>query len=1078
MKSLITYFIKYPIASNLLMVGIFIIGTLSLLQMKSTSFPERESRIISIQTIFSGASPEEVEEGIVTKIEENLRGLTGVERVTSVSQENLGSVTVEVEKGYETDIILQDVKNAVDRISSFPVSMEPPVIYKRLNIGEAYTFALSGEVDLLTLKQKAREVEEELLSINGISKVALSGFPEEEIEVSFRERDLRAYQLTFAQASQAIRRTNLEITGGTLKGEDEELLIRSRNKKYYAEELRNIVVKNNPGVGVVRLHQVADVRDKWVDNPNRSHLNGSPAVIVNVNNTIEEDMLSIADTVRGYIEAYNLRNDIIKATTIVDNSVYLNARINLLVENGFYGFLIVLVLLALFLNWRLAFWVALAIPISFAGMFVLAAAMGITINVISLFGMILVIGILVDDGIVISESIYQRYEKGDEPFEAAFNGTMEVLPAVFSAILTTLIAFSTFFFLDGQVGDFFFEISVVVSACLLFSLVEGTFILPAHVSHSKALRRDLKKSWFTEQFERIMLALRDRFYAPILRFSMANKWLVLTAIFSCLMITGGAFMGGVIKGTFFPDIEFDNVSVNLRMPAGTREQVTEDWLLHIEEAVWEVNRNFKQVYLGDSLDAVLKVQRNLGPTTYEGTLRITMLDSETRGEGFGMRDFSDALRTAAGTIYGAEQVLYTVSNTFGKPVSISLVGSNYTELNAATARVKKELEALAELRDVVDNNSEGLREINIALKEKGRYLGLNIEEVVAQVRQGFFGSEVQRLQRGRDEVKVWVRYAESDRRRISQLENMRIRFADGREFPLHEIADLSIDRGVIAINHIDGKREVKVEAEVANGDVSVTNILSDIRGSIVPVVLADYPSVRAIYDGQNRQSEKTSKSFAAVMPIILLAMFFTIALTFRSISQTIVVFALIPFGLVGVAWGHYLLGLPISILSNLGVIALIGIIVNDALVFVTTFNLYLKRGMDQMTALYEASLSRFRPIVLTSVTTIAGLTPLLFEKSVQASFLIPMAVSVAFGLAFTTLIILVLLPVMLILVNRIKVYAVYAWEGIKPSWEEVEPAMEGRKAYFELWVIAGILALVVVGAVIYGTIQLSGIALG
>ncbi len=1077
MKSLITYFIKYPIASNLLMVGIFIIGTLSVLKMKSTSFPETESRIISIQTIYPGSSPEEIEEGIVSKIEENLRGLTGVEEVTSVSSENQGSLTVEVEKGYDTDIILQDVKNAVDRISSFPASMEPPTIFKQQNIGQAYNFALSGEVDLLTLKQKAREVEEELLSIDGISKVSLTGFPEEEIEIAFRESDLRAYQLTFAQATQAVRRANLEITGGTLKGENEELLIRARNKKYYAEELRNIVVKNNPGVGIVRLHQVADVKDRWADNPNRSYLNDSPAVIVNVQNTLEEDMLSIADTVRGYIDAYNEKNSVVRATTIVDNSVYLNARINLLMENGFYGFLIVLVLLALFLNWRLAFWVALAIPISFAGMFVIASIMGITINVISLFGMILVIGILVDDGIVISESIYQRYEKGDEPFDAAINGTMEVLPAVFSAILTTMIAFATFFFLDGRVGEFFFEISVVVSACLLFSLIEGTFILPAHVSHSKALQRDLKKSWFTTQFERIMKGLRDRFYAPVLRFSMENKWLMLAGIFSCLMITVGAFRGGIIRGTFFPDIEFDNVSVDLRMPAGTREQLTEDWLRHIEEAVWEVNKDFKKAYLGDSLNAVLKVEKNVGPTTYQGGLKITMLDSETRGEGFGMRDFTDALRDKAGTIHGAEQVLYGIANTFGKPVSISLVGNDYTELNAATERVKGQLQSLAELRDVVDNNSEGLREININLKEKGKYLGLNLEEVVSQVRQGFFGSEVQRLQRGRDEVRVWVRYAETERKDISQLENMRIRFADGREFPLHEIAELSIDRGVIAINHIDGKREVKVEAEVANGDVSVTDIIATVRDSLVPAILVNYPTVRAQYDGQNRESEKTTKSFQTVFPIVLLAMFFTIALTFRSISQTVIVFALIPFGLVGVAWGHYFLGKPISILSNLGVIALIGIIVNDALVFVTTFNLYLRRGMDQMTAIYEAGLSRFRPIVLTSVTTIAGLGPLLFEKSVQASFLIPMAISVAFGLAFATLIILILLPILLILVNRVKVYAIYAWEGIKPSLEEVEPALDG-KSYFGLWVVAGLLALVLVGGVIYGAIQLSGMLMG
>lgn len=1077
MKSLITYFIKYPIAANLLMVGIFILGIFGMSQMKSTSFPESESRVISIQTIYPGSSPEEIEEGIVSKIEENLRGLTGVERVTSVSSENLGSVSVEVLKGYDTDIVLQDVKNAVDRISSFPASMEPPTIYKVKRVGQAINFALSGNVDLKTLKEKARAIEEELLLIDGISKVELSGFPEEEIEISFREQDLRAYQITFAQATQAIRVANIEVTGGTLKGEKEELLVRARSKKYYADELLNIVVKNIPGGGVIRLHQVADVKDQWVDNPNRSYINGEPAVIINVNNTLEEDLLSITDTVRGYLAAYNEKNDIVKATIIRDNSDYLQARLNLLIENGLYGFLIVIVLLAMFLNWRLAFWVALSIPISFAGMFIFASWIGITINVISLFGMILVIGILVDDGIVISESIYQKAEQGLAPFEAAVKGTMEVLPAVFSAILTTVIAFSTFLFIDGRIGDFFYEITIVVSFCLVFSLVEGAFILPAHVSHSKALSMTNNKLFISKLFDQVMAWLRDCFYAPILKFSMYNKWLVLAVLFGILMITSGAFMGGVVRSTFFPEVEFDNISVNLKMPAGTRETKTEQWLNHIEEAVWSVNEDFNKQYLSDSLSAVIKVEKNIGPTSYEGSLAITMLDSETRGESFVMRDFTDALRKKTGPIPDAEQLLFGIVNTFGKPISISLVGNDYKELNEATEQVKAQLESLVELRDVIDTNQEGLREINISLKEKGKYLGLNLNEVVAQVRSGFFGSEVQRLQRGRDEVKVWVRYAEADRSEISKLENMRIRFADGRAFPLHEIANFEFERGVININHIDGKREVKVEAEISKGGISVSDITDNLRDSLVPAVLVNYPTVKALYEGQNRENEKTGKSFRKIFPMVLLAMFFTIALTFRSISQTVVVFALIPFGLVGVAWGHFALDRPISILSNMGVIALIGIIVNDALVFITTFNNLIKEGKDQMSAIFDAGVSRFRPIVLTSVTTIAGLTPLLFEKSVQASFLIPMAISVAFGLAFATVIILLLLPILLILVNRLKVYTVYAWEGIKPSFEEVEPAYEKGKSYFFLWVIFGLLALAGIGIVIFGMIKLSGLLL-
>ncbi|MEM1320114.1 MAG: efflux RND transporter permease subunit [Bacteroidota bacterium] len=1057
LRGFINYFIKNPIAGNLLMIGLFLIGILGLMNMKSTFFPEEESKLISIRVPYLGASPEEIEEGVVNKIEENLRGLTGVDRITSISAEDLGSVSVEVAKGYDTDIILQDVKNTVDRINSFPVDIEPPVIYKLENLGFAISFALSGNVDLKTLKKFGRKAEEDLLAVDGISKVELSGFPDEEIEISFREQDLQAYKITFTQATQAVRVANLEITGGTVKGKQEELLVRARNKKYYADELRDIVLKTSADGSVVRLHEVADIRDQWADNPNRSFINGEPSVVVTIQNTLEEDMLTITDTVKNYITAFNAENDIIKATIIRDGSIVLKQRISLLTENGIIGFIIVLILLAMFLNWRLAFWVALSIPISFAGMFICVSMLGITVNVISLFGMILVIGILVDDGIVIGENIYQKFENGMPRMQAAIEGTMSVLPAVFSAILTTLIVFSTFYFLDGRLGDLFEEMASVVIFSLIFSLVEGALILPAHVAHSKALSPNRKRNPVSVALDNFMIWMRDKLYAPVLNFAMYNKFLTISVIVGAMIVTFGALSGELIQTTFFPNIERDNISVTLKMPAGTREQFTERWLNHIEASAWEINQEFKKEYFDGAEDVILKIEKIVGPSSYEGTLNITLLDGETR-DTVSSRKVSNAIRDRVGDIYDAEQLSFGADSPFGRPVSVSLVGDNYRELNEATDEVKEALSSLTELKDVADNNQEGLREINISLKEKGLFLGLNLQEVVSQVRQGFFGSEIQRLQRGRDEVKVWVRYDLSNRRNISDLEDMRIRFADGREFPLDEIATLNIERGIISISHLDGKREVKIDADVSNDDVSVSAITASIQGDIVPAILQNYPSVEALYEGQNREQTKSSESLQTVLPIILLLMFFTIALTFRSVSQTIVVLALIPFGLIGVAWGHYIMGAPISLFSILGVIALAGVLVNDALVFVTAFNDQMKQGKPYMEAVRDAGLSRFRPILLTTLTTFAGLGPLLFEKSFQAQFLIPMAISVAFGLLVVTGIILILLPVLLIISNRIKVYSLYLWEGEKPSYEIVEPAVENRKNYFFLWLIAAIMS--------------------
>lgn len=1080
MRQIISYFIKYPIAANLLMFGIFILGMFGLSNMKSTYFPEQDEKLISIKTTWRGASPEEVEEGVVKKIEENLKGVSGIDRVTSTSVENSGLVLVEIAKGANIDEVLRDVKNSVDAINSFPVDMEEPTVFKIEILDFDISFALSGDVDLKTLKEYGRKVEDDLRSMEGLSKVTLGGFPEEEIEIAFRETDLRAYSISFAQAAQAVRVANLELSGGIVKGEAEELLVRAKNKNYFADDLRDIVVKSTPGGSVVRLHQVADIQDKWADpsspatittgtdNPadawvgssNRTYMNGEPSVVVSVQNTRSEDLLKIVRKVKTYIKEFNERNDVVKANIVRDESISLQARVDMMKENGLLGFVLVVIFLAMFLNWRLAFWVALSIPISFAGMFIIASMMGITIDVISLFGMILVLGILVDDGIVVSESIYQKYEKGMPRAQAGIEGTMEILPAIFGAILTTIIAFSAFYFIDGRVGDFFSAVSTIVIFSLIFSLVEGAFILPAHVAHSAALKAGKKKNVVTQKLDDFMVWMRDALYAPVLRFAMYNKAFTFAVIMGIMVLTINAFRVGTIQTTFFPNIETDNVSISLTMPAGTPEDITTSWLTKIEEATWTVNETLSQQYLGGEKQAILKVQKNIGPRTHQGQLNIILLDSENR-DSLTTRIAANAIRDEMGPIYEAESVTYSGSSVFGKPVSISLIGENKTELNAATEEVKQALLNISELKDVTDTNQDGLREVNITLKEKGEYLGLNLQEVIGQVRQGFFGAEVQRLQRGRDEVRVWVRYGEKDRSRLSQLENMRVRFQDGREFPLSEIAHLEIKRGVIAINHLNGKREVKVEADISSDDVLVSNLTDNLQNSIIPPILAKYASVQALFEGQNREQGKTAASFQFIMPIVLLMMFFAIALTFRSISQTAMVFLLIPFCIIGVGWGHYIMGYPISMLSNLGTLALIGILVNDALVFVTTYNQNLSRGLLQMDALYQAGVSRFRPIVLTSITTVLGLAPLMLEKSFQAQFLIPMAVSVSFGLLFITVIILILLPVFLIAANRVKVGLSWLGNRTKPSYEAVETATPEKGGYDYVWyIILGILALI------------------
>ncbi len=1071
MKNIINFFLKNTVAANLLMVFIFIMGFFGVSQLKTTFFPETPLKNITIQLIYPGASPEEMEEGVVTKIEENLIGVNGVKRTTSSSSENAASINVELTKGFDIDLVLQDVKNAVDQINSFPRDLEPPVIFKLDPLTNAYIFSVSG-ADLRTLKSLARTIEDDLLAKDGISKIDIAGFPEEEIEISFREADMRAMNITFDEAVTTVAQTNLLTTGGTIKAKDEELLIRAKNKNYYAQSFEDIVVRSSSNGGLIKLHQIADVKDQWEDSPSRSYVDGKEAVIVTVYNTRAEDMFDNSNTTQDYLKIFRQKYPNLEVQMIRDGKKYLQGRIEFIYKNGLIGFLLVLVLLAMFLNIRLAFWVALAIPISFAGMFMVASYLGISINVITTFGMIVVIGILVDDGIVIAENIFQHYERGSDAFTAALEGTLEVLPAVSSAILTTVIAFSAFFFIDGFLGEAFSQMSIVVIFTIVFSLIEGVFILPAHIAHSKALKEG-EKSKVTQFFDSIMNFFKDYMYGPVLKASMSFPLAVLALCIAGLILVFGAFAGGYIKGTFFPFVQSDNFEIVLEMPAGTPSKDVNTVLEKIEAAAWKADKEFKDSHLAGVKGPIVNIQKSVGPNSYQGKLTLYLINGEERPN-LKNRVISGAIKKELGTIHEADKLIFGQGNIFGDPVSISLLSGNAEQLTDAVNELKSELNSIADLTDIQDTNKQGLKEVELTLKPKAYNLGLTLGDIMRSVRQGFFGAEIQRLQRGSDEVKVWVRYKLDDRSSIADLSEMRIRTANGLAVPLRDLVDFNTERGVVAINHIDGQREIRVSADVASDKVSVSDINADIESELLPKILAKYPDVRVGFEGQARDNAETMASMRKVMPLIFLCMFFVIILTFSSVSQALIVFLLLPFGFIGVGLGHWIMGLPISFLSVLGIIALIGIFVNDALVFISTFNSKIKEGLPFEKALYDTGLSRFRPITLTTLTTVAGLLPLMLEKSVQAQFLIPMANSVAFGLIVGTFVLLALIPALLTIANSIRLFSFSLWTGETYQPEMVEPAYEGRNHPWFLTLIFALITLALIASLVMMAFKVTG----
>lgn len=1038
---------------------------------QSSFFPESESETINIELVYPGASPEEIEQGVVQIIEENLVGIQGIQRFQSSSQENSGALTIEVTDGYDTDEALEDVKNAVERINSFPLGLEPPVVSKRPVIETAYTMSLSGDVDLKTLKKISRDIEEELRNLpnkeiigpndefwtrvsknitnyfrtsSKISQIDLSGFPEEEIIISLDEERIRAFELNFDMISTAIRNANLDLTAGSIKSSNEEMLIRLKNKSYYAEELEDLVIYSFPSGENVRLRDIGKVENAWAESPKRSFVNEKPAVIITVKKILGENILDITSKCKAYIDDFNERYDNVELRTVRDRSENLRERIDMLIENGLIGTVLVILSLTFFLNWRLAFWVAMSIPFCFAGMFIVAFFTGITINVISLFGCILVVGILVDDGIVVAEQIYQYYEEGEKPFTAAIDGTLHVLRSVFFAIATTVVAFLPIMFLDFtfDIG----EMAFVVIFTLVFSLLEVIFILPTHLAHSKSLKSDpSKKSKIRLRINSAFNYVRDKIYAPFISLFLKNNFLAIAVYIAFFIISIGALGGGVVKFAFFPNIESDNFSVNIELEAGSRESETEETLNKIESAAWKLNDSIVNSR-GMNEDIIEKIVKNVAQQETRGgngassanlgSLAIYLKESDVRQ--INSLVFANMVKSEVGNLYNVVKSEFGAT-FFGKPVSLTFISRNLEELKLAKQEIKEGLKEFDQLRDISDNDPQGTREVIIELKEKAYLLGLTSNEIARQIRSAFFGQEVQRLQRGKDEVKVWVRLSEENRSSLEYFEDYRIKTANG-EYPLSELVDYRMERGSIVINHIDGAREVTISAELKDPNAETAAINKRIQEEIVAPVLAKYSSVKTALTGQSYSQKKVTDGIKIFVSIALVVIFFLIALSFHSFVQSLLVFLLIPLGVFGAIWGHIINGFLVSIMSWYGVIALIGIIVNDSIVLVNQFNLNIKRGMKLQEAILSAAVSRFRPILLTTITTVFGLLPLLLETSVQAQFLIPMAISVAFGLLFASFFILIILPSLLSIQSSGRRLVNWMWHGNWQEGEKIEPA--------------------------------------
>ena len=862
MRKLVERFVEYPIYANLIIAFVVLAGVVSLMSMKKAFFPETTSRIINITVFYPGASPVEMEEGVTSRLEEAVRGLIGIKEINSTSVENSSVVTIETTGEYPIDEVLMEVKNAVDGISSLPSAAERPIVSKRRSRSGALFMNLvardGSDIDLMTLKEYGQRIEEDLMRSGVMSQVNLSGFPTPEISVEVKEEELLRYNITISEIIRAIQLNNQDISGGQIKSDEEELLIRLRSRSTDPNEIGNIIVRGTDNGSFIRIRDIAEVKKKFADTSSKSWLNGKNSVSLSVNKLPEEDLEEITIYAEEYVKEFNEENPGVKLELSFSFLEILNSRLDLLVKNGIIGLVLVILVLSMFLNVRLSLWVSWGIPFSFLAMFIYANLIGITINMISLFGMILVIGILVDDGIVIAENIYLHFEKGKTPMQAAVDGTMEVYPAVLTSVATTIIAFSPLLLLQGTRMEMMFHMAIVVVASLFFSLFEAFFVLPAHLSSEKILRRkslENKKRGIRKYFERFIVWLRDDIYHHALNWLLRWRHAVIGVPVALFLITFGLLNGGFIKTTFFPMVDFDSFQVNIAFTPGDGEKQTKIYLDDFEKAVWEVNDELVKELNLDT-DIIDLVAKSIGSSfsgqeigSHAGNLNIYPINLE--GIEISGHEISNRVRQKIGMVPEARKFTVAGMNRWGSPVSISLMSKNLQELEEAKDYLMNRLTELPQLKDINENVALGKQEIRLKLKPKAYFLGLDESTIAQQVRQGFYGGQAQRLQEGRDELRVWVRYPKTDRMTLGQMEKMKIKTPQG-EYPLTELVDYHMERGPVAIKRYQGSREIRVEADLVDPMAAVPEILAQISRNIMPDVEAQFAGIRYEYQGQQK----------------------------------------------------------------------------------------------------------------------------------------------------------------------------------------------------------------------------------
>ena len=1079
MPRLIAWFATNHIAANLLLILIVLAGLSAVLTMPQKSFPDIDVPIISVSIPYLGAAPEEVEQGVCIRVEEELDGVEGVKEIRSVANESLCSVTVELFEDADESRALDDVKNRIDALDTLPEETEQPIINLATSIRPVIDLAITGPDDERTLKVLGQRVRDEIAALPGITQVSLVNTRPYEISIEVSESDLQRFGLTFSQVAEAVRARAIDLPGGAIKTEGGEILLRTKGQVYWGEEYERLVLLSRPDGSLVYLSDVARVVDGFEDTDQSLRFDGQPAAIIRVSRIGSEDILAITGAVMAYLDtSAQALPEGVKLTVWNDNSRLLEDRLATLLDSARQGFLMVLLLLALFLRPVLAFWVSVGVPVAFMGALYLTNYVGLSIDGISLFGFILVLGIMVDDAIVVGESVHSRQREGGTPLIGSIEGTQRITIPVIFGVLTTICTFLPMLQGVGSSGQIGAVIATVVICCLIFSLIESQLILPAHLGNkqTKTAKGEvylllvplmvivlLQFSWSTSSFVGLAIGLMTGVYAldrlgltddPAKRLIAAQsrfsarvealidgpfrrivqratqaRYTTLAMAFAFFLSGVAVFGSGRLPFSFFPPLAADQVIAQLTMPLGTSSEITEQAVRHLERTGEAIRDELNEQYgaappVTHILASVGGSQGGgLGPPGSGGggasgghmgevTLQLTPSQSRT----ISTKEVAALWRERSGSIAGAVELKFNSSLfSVGNAIDIQLAGNDVDELREVAAGLRAELARYPGVIDITDSFRSGKQELKLKVTPEGEALGLSLGALAQQVRQAFYGEEAQRIQRGRDDVRVMVRYTEAERESLASLDDMRVRTREGSEVPFRTVANASLGQGYSSIKRADRKRVVNVTADVDRTQITADEVVGDLSRSYFPVIRAEHPRVSLSLEGEQRQSGEYLVSLVFPFLIALFAIYALLAIPLRSYVKPFIIMSVIPFAFIGAIWGHQIMKMAglvsgLAMMSILGMIAAAGVVVNSSLILVYAINQRRDAGSTMADAVVDAATSRCRPIVLTSMTTFVGLMPLMFNTSVQAQFLVPMAVSLSFGVLFATVITLLVVP--------------------------------------------------------------------